>query len=81
MCLAGLTLAQPESSGTKGSAVVPVMEHIHGVHVSVDLFGLIWAQQSHGTWQTLQDMAVAMVLARESCKRRVVCFPCGNCSR
>lgn len=53
----------------------------HRVRVSVDLFGLIRAQQSHGSWQTLQDMAVAMVLAHESCKRRVVCFPCGNCSR
>lgn len=57
----------------------------HGAHhrmrVSVDLFGLIRAQQSHGSWQTLQDRAVAMVLAHESCKRRVVCFPCGNCSR
>lgn len=28
MCLAGLTLAQPQSSGTKGSAMVPVMGHI-----------------------------------------------------
>lgn len=65
---------------------MPVLGHISGcmfilLVYFIGFFGLKWAQQCHGTWQTLQDVPVAMVLARESCERRAVCSPCGNCSR
>lgn len=47
----------------------------HRVHERVDVFGLLWAWQWHGPWQTLQD---TMVWAHESCQRGVVCFPPGG---